>query len=512
MNGEDEIRIIEDKLKECDNDLYKLLKIALIELKFINRSLGKPIIERPTFRIKGAESIHNKILDKSLNNEDINLENFTTVMKDLLGIRVICRDLSSVKKLCNHLTSHPGDMKIYEEKKIMLNKSENGYRGIHLIFTAKEGILSNPELKGEIQLRTIAQHYWATFSHHDYKGYVITSEYEEKYMILLSDELYIIDKSIDNLRSDIETDSLQIDSKKLADLFKKYDINYKKRDISKFLAAMREHTSSRGIKRGWIAYDLARDMYGVKDALTNEKNLFGISLSGTEEWTSNLYKMVLNREASESEIAFCRTYAYYKGFYWPKRCIFEYILSLKKENWMNLLGDKNPQNLVILLEAYIYGSIKKYSYYYSSDIEDQKDSFFNNDEDSLLIDNRDIDRLSKIGLVIINLDKVVRTYPHKYDYSYKKDAYQIECTPKGRNVSLEIIGKVLQMHNDISLKSILDDLEAEDFPQENFPYENSKSWGFPQFSVTIGDSIKKEKGENLHFNMKDWWTDKPGYY
>ena|GEM_PF-2760283 len=512
MNEEDEIRIIEDKLKECDTDLYKLLKIALIELKFINRSLGKPIIERPTFRIKGAESIQNKILDRSLNNEGINLKNFTTVMKDLLGIRVICRDLSSMKKLCNHLTSHPGDLKIYEEKKIMLDKPENGYRGIHLIFTAKEGILSNPELKGEIQLRTIAQHYWATFSHHDYKGYVITSEYEEKYMVLLSDELYIIDKSIDNLRSDIETDSFQIDSKKLADLFKKREINYKRRDISKFLDAMKEHTSSRGIKRGWIGYDLARDMYGVKDSLASKKNLFGVSLSGIEEWTSNLYKMVLNREASESEIAFCRMYAYYKGFYWPKRCIFEYILSLKNENWMNLLGDKNPQNLVILLEVYIYGSIKKYSYYYSSDIEDQKDSFFNNDEDSLLIDNRDIDRLSKTGLIIINLDKVVRTYPHKDNYSYKKDAYQIECMPKGRDISQEIIGKVLHIHDDISLKSILDDLETEDFPQENFPYENSKSWGFPQFSATIGDIIKKEKGENLHFNMKDWWTDKPGYY
>jgi ppGpp synthetase/RelA/SpoT-type nucleotidyltranferase len=52
-------------------------------------------------------------------------------------------------------------------EKRWIEESDNGYRGIHLVFTAKAGTLCNPELKGEIQLRTIAQHYWATFSHHD---------------------------------------------------------------------------------------------------------------------------------------------------------------------------------------------------------------------------------------------------------------------------------------------------------------------------------------------------------
>jgi ppGpp synthetase/RelA/SpoT-type nucleotidyltranferase len=95
LKEDEENNIIECKLKEYEADLYKLLKIALIELKFINNGTENPIVERPTFRIKKVDSIRKKILSK----DQINLENFTIEMKDILGIRVICRNLSSTMKI-----------------------------------------------------------------------------------------------------------------------------------------------------------------------------------------------------------------------------------------------------------------------------------------------------------------------------------------------------------------------------------------------------------------------------
>ena len=229
---EDEENIIECKLRECEADLYKLLKIVLVELKLINGGTEKPIIERPTFRIKGAESIRRKILSK----DHINLENFTIEMKDILGIRVICRNLSSLESVYKILRQST-EIEIFEDmEKRWIEESDNGNRGIHLVFTAKAGTLRNSELKGEIQLRTIAQHYWATFSHHDIYKEKPTLLYSEDLRIKsLSDYLYLIDKELDSLGFDIKSDPFAINQKTLYSLFQKLGKNISNKDTEIFL-------------------------------------------------------------------------------------------------------------------------------------------------------------------------------------------------------------------------------------------------------------------------------------
>lgn len=59
-----DIITVEGELNRINEDLMKLLKIALVELKYINSGIKKPIVERPTCRIKSLESICNKISKK----------------------------------------------------------------------------------------------------------------------------------------------------------------------------------------------------------------------------------------------------------------------------------------------------------------------------------------------------------------------------------------------------------------------------------------------------------------
>jgi ppGpp synthetase/RelA/SpoT-type nucleotidyltranferase len=503
---EDEENIIECKLRECEADLYKLLKIVLVELKLINGGTEKPIIERPTFRIKGAESIRRKILSK----DHINLENFTIEMKDILGIRVICRNLSSLESVYKILRQST-EIEIFEDmEKRWIEESDNGYRGIHLVFTAKAGTLRNSELKGEIQLRTIAQHYWATFSHHDIYKEKPTLLYSEDLRIKsLSDYLYLIDKELDSLGFDIKSDPFAINQKTLYSLFQKLGKNISNKDTEIFLDMISGvYKKANG--------NLDRDRFGnknilsINEALISEKNKKGIDLSQIREWTNLLYNFVFERNANEIEMIFCRLYAYFEGFYWPKRRLFEYILSLKTEYWNNLLGSNSTKNLVTLLEASVYENIEKHSYYHSNFESQEEEPFFSKYNDSDLICNRGVESLSEVELLTVKLNENVKVYPDTDNFSYKKDTYQIKCTSKGRNISLEIIGKLFP--NSSSLKTILDDLETEDFPQPSFPYENPLDWGFQKYTVEIHQLNRKETGKRLNFNKEDWWTDEPGYY
>lgn len=507
MEEDEELIIIENKLKECEADLYKLLKLALVELKIINSVNTKPIVERPTFRIKSPKSIRDKIIANGYN-----FDNFPVPMKDLLGIRVICLNLSSLNYVYRRIILDSVKIQFFEdmERRYIETPAGDGYRGIHLYFTAKNETLCNSELKGEIQLRTIAQHYWATFSHPDvYKARPILSYGEEIRIKDLSEYLYLIDKQVDSLRLDIKSDPYALNVKTLHSLFQRMGKPISNEDTEIFFNII-------GSAYEKVNGNLDRDMFGNKDilsihkALNSEKNMRGIDLSGIGEWTNILYNFVFQRNAIEIELIFCRLYAYFKGFYWPKRRLFEYILSLKTEDWKDLLGSNLPKYLVALLEASIYENIEKHSYYHSKFENRDVDPFVSKYTDSNLLSNRGVEVLSKIGLLTIKIDENVKIYPDFGDFSYKKDTYRIKCTSTGKNISLVIIGKLF--HNNSTLKPILDHLEIENFPQSNFPYENPNDWGFPKYSCKISQSNRKEIEKSLNFNKKDWWTDKPRYY
>jgi hypothetical protein len=93
-------------------------------------------------------------------------------------------------------------------------------------------------------------------------------------------------------------------------------------------------------------------------------------------------------------------------------------------------------------------------------------------------------------------------------FIHKKDTYEVKCTPKGKKVAKEIIEELF--HNNSNLKSILANLEIEDFPKQDFPYENPSYWGFPRLTAVF-EKKKWVMERDLELTTEDWWTDNLGY-
>ncbi len=125
-----------------------------------NVSLGCPIQSR----VKEWISISEKIERKSLQLESIN------DIPDLIGLRVILLFQRSVSDVCELIKSNFVVLKA-ENVHERLAASEFGYSSVHFQIKPPDAWLSVPtlkrigKLKAEIQVRTVAQHIWASASH-----------------------------------------------------------------------------------------------------------------------------------------------------------------------------------------------------------------------------------------------------------------------------------------------------------------------------------------------------------
>lgn len=113
-------------------------------------------------RLKSPISIKEKLDRKNL---DTDISTIEQELNDIAGIRVICSFPDDVYMLADALLKQD-DITLIEKKDYIKNPKTNGYRSLHLIvsvpiFLAKE----KRNMKVEIQLRTIAQDFWASLEH-----------------------------------------------------------------------------------------------------------------------------------------------------------------------------------------------------------------------------------------------------------------------------------------------------------------------------------------------------------
>ena len=149
-------------------------------------------------RLKSPTSIKEKLDKRNLSTDISTIEN---ELNDIAGIRVICSFPDDVYMLAEALLKQD-DITLVEKKDYIKNPKPNGYRSLHLIvsvpiFLAKE----KRNMKVEIQLRTIAQDFWASLEHQlrYKKDKEFTSEMADEllYCANLSAEL---DEKMDTLR------------------------------------------------------------------------------------------------------------------------------------------------------------------------------------------------------------------------------------------------------------------------------------------------------------------------
>lgn len=154
-------KIIEQEMLYYDSamkQLNTLLDILSNEMKYLNDI--NPI-NHITTRIKSVKSIIEKFKRKQLPISKKSLE----YLNDIVGARIVCGFIDDVYIVVNSLKNNK-NLNIIECKDYIANPKDTGYRGYHIIIEIPisiDGVLKN--IKGEIQIRTLAMDSWAANEH-----------------------------------------------------------------------------------------------------------------------------------------------------------------------------------------------------------------------------------------------------------------------------------------------------------------------------------------------------------
>ena len=136
-------------------------KIDILNDEFQNRHKYNPI-EHVKARIKTPESIIKKL--KRYDYES-SVENMVLYINDIAGIRITCSFTSDIYKIAD-LIANQNDLTVLSVQDYIKNPKKSGYRSYHMLVTVPV-FLSDVvvDTKVEIQIRTVAQDFWATLEH-----------------------------------------------------------------------------------------------------------------------------------------------------------------------------------------------------------------------------------------------------------------------------------------------------------------------------------------------------------
>lgn len=154
----------------------------------------KPIIYTCS-RIKSPDNIIAKLKRKGL---EITLESALNKLYDAIGIRAVCAFSEDVYRLAEWLKNRT-EFEICQEKDYYANPKPNGYRSYHLLISLPGEKCG--ELKAEIQIRTIANDFWATLEHRlKYKKVIPHEEIVSAELKRCAFEIASVDASMQAMR------------------------------------------------------------------------------------------------------------------------------------------------------------------------------------------------------------------------------------------------------------------------------------------------------------------------
>lgn len=190
---------------ECAIDEV-VTKLNILNKEYSLNSEQNPI-DSIKSRVKSTESIVDKAYKKNI---PFTIEALEANIRDIAGVRVICNFPEDVYKIRDGLLNQD-DIKLIEEKDYIKNPKSNGYRSLHLIIetpiylsTGKRNMIV------EIQIRTIAQNFWAALEHQlRYKKNIDEKKSISIALKLLAEESASIDTRMELLKNRIYKDNKQ---------------------------------------------------------------------------------------------------------------------------------------------------------------------------------------------------------------------------------------------------------------------------------------------------------------
>ena len=143
------------RLPEMEAVRDKLLGVIEKTRRATEEKTGMDPAEHVLARIKSEESMREKCRRQGIPETE---ESALTVIRDAIGLRVVCAFLDDVYAMRDALASADG-AQVVTEKDYIKNAKPNGYRSYHMILRL-DGYYA------EIQLRTISMDTWAALEHH----------------------------------------------------------------------------------------------------------------------------------------------------------------------------------------------------------------------------------------------------------------------------------------------------------------------------------------------------------
>ena len=159
-----------EKMAQEMGTLMVYYRCAIFEvetkLKVLNEDFSLKHDRNPINSIKSRLKSYSSIKEK-LQREGIMAtpDQIEKNLNDIAGVRVICSFLDDVYDIAEALLKQD-DIKIIRIKDYIKNPKPNGYRSLHLIIEIPIFLQHEKHMvKVEIQLRTIAQDFWASLEH-----------------------------------------------------------------------------------------------------------------------------------------------------------------------------------------------------------------------------------------------------------------------------------------------------------------------------------------------------------
>ena len=159
-----------EKMAEEMSALMVYYRCAIMEvetkLKVLNEEFSLKHDRNPINSIKSRLKSFSSIREK-LQREGIvaTPDQIKKNLNDIAGVRVICSFLDDVYAIAEALLKQD-DIRIIRVKDYIKNPKPNGYRSLHLIIEIPIFLQHEKHMvKVEIQLRTIAQDFWASLEH-----------------------------------------------------------------------------------------------------------------------------------------------------------------------------------------------------------------------------------------------------------------------------------------------------------------------------------------------------------
>ena len=141
----------------ADVQRYRLFRMRCLRttLAIVN-ACQVPCQATVSVRLKRLDSIRRKVTRANTN--------FTLGrLDDVVGVRVICQDLSTVDEFSHRIRASPH---FYKVKDYISSPASTGYRGINHIMRLRQPVTATAAvaIRFEIQVRTYLQHLWAVWS------------------------------------------------------------------------------------------------------------------------------------------------------------------------------------------------------------------------------------------------------------------------------------------------------------------------------------------------------------